>query len=121
MLAHALIYAGTDPTISIGGELDLIDGNIRCGGGDCFVTEACEYTNSFLKFFPTIALITNIEEDHLDFYKDLEDICHAFGRFFSLLPQEGVCIGNGDDPRVVTRYYVTRGTSVESFANMLKK
>ena len=78
MLAHALIYADTDPTISVGGELDLIDGNIRCGNSDMFVTEACEYTNSFLKFYPTIALITNIEEDHLDFFSGIEMIRQSF-------------------------------------------
>ena len=61
MLAHALIYAETDPTISVGGELDLIDGNIKTGESDYFETEACEYTNSFLKFFPKIAVITIIE------------------------------------------------------------
>ena len=84
MLAHALIYADTDPTISVGGELDLIGGNIRCGKSDMFVTEACEYTNSFLKFYPTIALITNIEEDHLDFFTGIEMIRDSFRSFAEL-------------------------------------
>ena len=74
MLAHALIGANLDPTISVGGELDLIGGNIRTGKSDYFVTEACEYTNSFLKFYPTIALITNVEEDHLDFFSGIDEI-----------------------------------------------
>lgn len=100
MLAHALIYAGTDPTISIGGELDLIDGNIRCGGGDCFVTEACEYTNSFLKFFPTIALITNIEEDHLDFFSGIEEIRQSFRSFAELTKGKGSVVAMCDDENV---------------------
>ena len=74
MLAHALVFSDTDPTISVGGELDLIDGNIRTGDSGYFVTEACEYTNSFLKFFPKIAVITYIEEDHLDFFSGLDEI-----------------------------------------------
>lgn len=65
-----------------------------------FVVEACEFNASFLHFHPTIAVVTNIEEDHLDFYKDLDDIAHAFAKFCDLLPESGTCIGNGDDPRV---------------------
>ncbi|MDO5397694.1 MAG: UDP-N-acetylmuramate--L-alanine ligase [bacterium] len=100
MLAHALMYADTDPTISIGGELDLIDGNIRCGHGDCFVTEACEYTNSFLKFFPTIALITNIEEDHLDFFSGIEEIRNSFRKFAELTRGKGSVVAMWDDDNV---------------------
>ena len=100
MIAEVLLDAGKDPTVHIGGQLDYIGGSTRVGGHDTFVVEACEFNASFLQFHPTIAVVTNIEEDHLDFYRDLEDICHAFGRFFSLLPEDGVCIGNGDDARV---------------------
>ena len=81
MLAHALVGAELDPTISIGGELELIGGNIRTGASDYFVTEACEYTNSFLKFYPTIALITNVEEDHLDFFSGIDEIIDSFSAF----------------------------------------
>ena len=100
MLAHALIHAGIDPTISIGGELDLIDGNIHCGTGDCFVTEACEYTNSFLKFFPTIALITNIEEDHLDFFSGIDEIRESFRTFAYLTKDVGSVVAMYDDDNV---------------------
>ncbi len=100
MIAHALIYAQLDPTISIGGELDLIDGNIRTGSDEYFVTEACEYTNSFLKFFPTISLITNIEEDHLDFFKDLDDIIESFRKFALLTKDSGVTIAWGEDKNI---------------------
>lgn len=100
MIAEALLDAGLDPTVHIGGQLDYIGGSTRVGGHETFVVEACEFNASFLQFHPTVAVVTNIEEDHLDFYKDLHDICHAFDRFFALLPENGVCIGNGDDPRV---------------------
>ncbi len=100
MIAHALVYAGVDPTISIGGELDLIGGNIRTGSNEYFVTEACEYTNSFLKFFPTVALITNIEEDHLDFFKDLDEIIESFKNFALLTKGVGVTIAWGEDENI---------------------
>jgi len=100
MLTHALIYADTDPTISIGGELDIINGNIRTGKSEYFVTEACEYTNSFLKFFPHIAVITNIEEDHLDFFTGIEHIRESFAAFAELTKDGGYVVANGDDENV---------------------
>ena len=81
MITDILLAADTDPTISVGGILKDIGGNIRVGGPDLFVTEACEYTNSFLSFYPTIEVILNIEEDHLDFFKDINDIRHSFRLF----------------------------------------
>ena len=116
MIAEVLLDAGLDPTVHIGGQLDYIGGSTRVGGREAFVVEACEFNASFLQFHPTVAVVTNIEEDHLDFYKDLDDICRAFGRFFELLPEHGVAIGNGDDARVVKlfnaldRQTVTFGT-----------
>ncbi|MBQ2835205.1 MAG: UDP-N-acetylmuramate--L-alanine ligase [Clostridia bacterium] len=101
MIAEVLLDAGVDPTVHIGGQLDYIGGSTRVGSHETFVVEACEFNASFLQFHPSIAVVTNIEEDHLDFYKDLDDICHAFDRFFALLPEDGVCIGNGDDPCVM--------------------
>lgn len=100
MLAHALIYTDTDPTISVGGMLDLIDGNIRCGKSDLFITEACEYTNSFLKFYPTIALITNIEEDHLDFFTGIEMIRESFRAFAELTKDIGHVVAYGEDENI---------------------
>lgn len=100
MIAHALINADTDPTISVGGVLDLIDGNIRCGKSDLFVTEACEYTNSFLKFYPTIALITNIEEDHLDFFSGIEMIRDSFRSFAELTKGKGQVVAYGEDENI---------------------
>ena len=68
MISEILLQAGKDPTITVGGMLPSIGGNIRVGGSDYFVAEACEYTNSFLSFFPTVSVILNVEADHLDFF-----------------------------------------------------
>lgn len=96
MLSHILLAAEADPTISVGGILKAIGGNIRVGQSEIFVTEACEYTNSFLHFFPKIGIILNIEEDHMDFFKDLDDIRSSFHRFAMLLPEDGTLIINGE-------------------------
>lgn len=96
MISTILLAADADPTISVGGILPAIRGNIRVGNSGTFLTEACEYTNSFLHFFPTIGIILNIEEDHLDFFKDLADIRHSFHRFAGLLPESGLLIINHD-------------------------
>ena len=96
MISHILLEADMDPTISVGGILKAIGGNIRVGSSGTFITEACEYTNSFLHFFPKISVVLNIEEDHLDFFKDLEDIRHSFHQFAALLPDDGTLVINGD-------------------------
>lgn len=96
MISHILLAGDMDPTISVGGILKAIGGNIRVGNSETFITEACEYTNSFLHFFPKISVILNIEEDHLDFFKDLEDIRHSFRQFAELLPADGALVINGD-------------------------
>ena len=92
MVSEILLGADLDPTLSIGGIYKSIGGNIRIGGSGYFVTEACEYTNSFLSFFPKIGIILNIEEDHLDFFKDLSDIRASFRKFAELLPADGTLI-----------------------------
>ena len=108
MLSEILLKADTDPTLSIGGILKSIGGNIRVGKSGYFLTEACEYTNSFLSFFPKIGLILNVEEDHLDFFKDLEDIRHSFRQFAQLLPEDGTLVISGD----IDRYQeLTQGLS----------
>ncbi len=98
MLSQILLQADTDPTLFIGGTLKSIQGNVRIGSSGYFVTEACEYTNSFLSFYPRIGMILNIEEDHLDFFKDLDDIRASFHRFAQLLPADGLLIINADIP-----------------------
>ena len=100
MIAQIFVEAGEDPGVHIGGELDAIGGGTRVGGGNTFIAEACEYSGSFWHFYPTIAVILNIDEDHLDFYKDLDDIEASFRRFAGLVPEDGWVVGWGDDPRV---------------------
>ncbi len=96
MLTEILLAAHKDPTISVGGILNSIGGNIRVGKSDIFVTEACEYTNSFLSFFPTMNIILNVKEDHLDFFKDINDIRSSFKLFTEKLPDNGTLIINSD-------------------------
>ncbi len=98
MLSEILLKADADPTISVGGILHSINGNFRIGGDRFFVTEACEYTNSFLSFFPKIGIILNVDEDHLDFFKDINDIRSSFRKFASLIPSDGTLVMNGGDP-----------------------
>ena len=95
MISHILLAADLDPTISVGGILKAIGGNIRVGKSNLFVTEACEYTNSFLNFRPKYCLILNIEEDHLDFFKDIHDIRHSFRLFAENTAPDGVIVLNG--------------------------
>ncbi len=100
MVSEIFLQGNLDPTLSIGGIYKSIGGNIRVGKSDLFVTEACEYTNSFLSFFPTIGAILNIEANHLDFFTDIDDIRNSFRKFASLIPANGTLIINGDIPRV---------------------
>lgn len=100
MISHILLEGETDPTISVGGILPAIHGNIRVGSSETFITEACEYTNSFLSFFPKISIILNIDADHLDFFKDIEDIRHSFRLFAQKLPKDGTLIINSEIPDV---------------------
>lgn len=124
MISEILLRAGTDPTLAIGGIMKSIGTNIRIGGGQYFVAEACEYTDSFLSLFPTIGVILNIVEDHLDYFKDLNHIRSSFRRFAELIPSEGCLIINADIPdyeeitaglpcRVIT--YSTEGNPADYF------
>ena len=96
MLSQIFIEADTDPTISVGGILDSIGGNIRVGQSDYFVTEACEYTNSFHAFYPYISIILNVDADHLDFFSGIEEIIESFHTFALNLPNNGTLVVNGD-------------------------
>jgi UDP-N-acetylmuramate--alanine ligase len=100
MLSHVTLAGNLDPTILIGGELDIIDGNFRIGNSEYFLTEACEYKRSFLKFFPYVGIILNIDADHLDCYKDIDEIADTFLEFSKLIPSDGYLIGCSDDFRV---------------------
>ncbi|MDO4297158.1 MAG: UDP-N-acetylmuramate--L-alanine ligase [Lachnospiraceae bacterium] len=100
MLTHILLEGTLDPTISVGGILQTIGGNVRIGSSDTFLTEACEYTNSFLEFYPRIGIILNIDADHLDFFKDLDDIRHSFHLFAKQISKDGALIINADIPNL---------------------
>ena len=108
MLSEIMLKADRDPTISIGGILPSIHGNFRCGESDVFITEACEYTNSFLSLIPKTGIILNIDADHLDFFKDLDDIRRSFKKFAALIPADGSLIINSEIP------------DLEEFTNGLK-
>ena len=96
MMSHIMLNANTDPTISIGGMLEAIGGNIRVGSSDYFVTEACEYTNSYHHFRPYASIILNVDNDHLDFFKNIENIAASFATFATKTVDGGVLIVNGD-------------------------
>ena len=98
MVTHILMAAQTDPTVMIGGYLPLLRAGHRVGKGDTIVLESCEYCDSFLNFFPTLAVILNVEADHLDYFKDLADVEKSFRKFAQLATD--CVIGNGDDPHV---------------------
>ena len=99
MVTHILMEADMDPTVMIGGYLPLLHAGHRVGHGDTIVLESCEYCDSFLNFFPTLAIVLNVEADHLDYFKDLADIQKSFHKFASLATF-GV-VANGDDPHTV--------------------
>ena len=100
MLAHINATANRDATVHVGGYVDLLRGGVRVGHDGTFITEACEYVESFLTLAPTIALINNIDDDHLDYYKDIDHIVQAFEKFLARLPEDGLFIGCTDDERV---------------------
>lgn len=98
MISTVLLEANTDPTISVGGILPAINGNIRVGGSNNFITEACEYTNSFLNFRPRYSIILNVEAEHMDFFKDLADVRNSFRKFAGNTVALGATIINVDIP-----------------------
>jgi len=98
MVTHILMEAQWDPTVMIGGYLPLFGAGHRVGNGDTIVLESCEYCDSFLNFSPTLAVILNVEADHLDYFKDLADVQKSF-REFAELSSNGI-LANGDDPHV---------------------
>ena len=97
MLSVAFLECFKDPTISIGGELPNINSNYRIGNSNILITEACEYVESFLKFFPFCSVVLNIEEDHLDYYKDINHIKSAFNKFANKIDNTGYLVINNDD------------------------
>lgn len=101
MMAYTMMASELDPTVMVGGELDILNGNLRISKSGYMVTEACEYCRNFLKFAPRIGMILNIEADHLDYYRDLDDVIDAFSSFAALIPKDGALIINGDDENCI--------------------
>ena len=96
MISQVLLEAETDPTITVGGILSAINGNLRVGNSEVFISEACEYTNSFLNFRPKYSIILNVEAEHLDFFKDLDDVRNSFKKFAANTRADGATIINGE-------------------------
>ena len=101
MITHVFMEAQRDPTVMIGGTLPLLKAGHRVGSGDTIIMESCEYCDSFLNFYPTVAIINNIEADHLDYFKDLAAVESSFRKFAGLVPRTGYVIANGDDENTV--------------------
>lgn len=96
MLSYVYLEAELDPTISVGGILSGIGGNMRLGKSENFIMEACEYANSFLHFTPTTAIVLNVEAEHLDFFGTLENERLSFTKFIGLLPETGLLVINNE-------------------------
>ena len=101
LLSQILLENGKDPSVHIGGRLDAIGGSTRIGHSDIFLAEACEFRRSFLQITPTLAVVMNIDADHLDCYRDIDEIEETFGLFLSRIPDGGIALGKGTDERIV--------------------
>lgn len=112
MISVCFMEAHKDPTVQVGAILKQIDGNYRVGNSEYFILESCEYVESFLKFHPRTEVILNIDNDHLDYFKDLDHIKNAFVKFVELLPKDGLLVLNADDPNCVDLYKNTNAKIV---------
>ncbi len=101
MISLCFIEAGLDPNIQVGAYLKQINGNYKVGNSDYFILEACEYVESFLKFNPKSAIVLNIDNDHLDYFKTFANIVNAFNKYVALLPRDGLLITNADDENCI--------------------
>jgi len=101
MIAFAMLECGADPSFVVGGTVPQLGGGSRSGMGRAFIAEACEFDRSYHKLHPTVAIITNIEEDHLDCYKNIDEIVESFRHFARLVPADGLVLANGQDGRVL--------------------
>ena len=115
MITHILMSAQKDPTVMIGGTLPLLKSGYRVGAGDTIVLESCEYYNSFHSFVPTIAVILNIDADHLDFFRDIEDIKHSFAVFAGNVPEGGYIVANADDRNTMESIKDIKGRHIVTF------
>ena len=112
MVSLCFLEALKDPTIQVGADLRNIDGNYKVGNSEHFIIEACEYVESFLKFSPKAEIILNIDNDHLDYFKNFENIKNAFIKYVKLLPDDGLLVVNGDDKNALDLIQYAKGTSL---------
>ena len=112
MVSLCFLEAEKDPTIQVGAILKPINGNYKVGNSDYFIIEACEYVESFLKFFPKSEIILNIDNDHLDYFKTLDNIKNAFIKYVKKLPDNGLLVVNGDDHNCLDLPQYTKATSI---------
>lgn len=112
MCAETFIRANADPTVLSGAELSIMNGAYRTGNGDCFIFEACEYMDSFLDFNPSIAVILNIEMDHVDYFHSIEQVKQSYAKYASLTGKDGYAIANADDENVLSALEGYEGTLI---------
>ena len=110
MVSLCFLEALKDPSIQVGASLKQIDGNYKVGNSEYFIIEACEYVESFLKFSPKSEIILNIDNDHLDYFKNFENIKNAFIKYVKLLPDDGLLVVNGDDSNCLDLQKYTHAT-----------
>jgi UDP-N-acetylmuramate--alanine ligase len=112
LLGTMLETAKKDPTVIVGGRVSGWDNNLRVGKGDILVVEGCEYKRSMMELHPHMIVLTNIEEDHLDYYKDIDDIVDAFSAYVAKLTEDDTLMYNADDTHCVTVSKLTRGRAI---------
>ena len=112
MVSLCFLEALKDPSIQVGADIKQLDGNYKVGNSEYFIIEACEYVESFLKFSPKSEIILNIDNDHLDYFKNFENIKNAFVKYVKLLPDDGLLVVNGDDKNALDLIKYTNATSI---------
>ena len=112
MVSLCFLEALKDPSIQVGADIKQLDGNYKVGNSEYFIIEACEYVESFLKFSPKSEIILNIDNDHLDYFKNFENIKNAFVKYVKLLPDDGLLVVNGDDKNALDLTQYTKATSI---------
>ena len=112
MVSLCFLKALKDPSIQVGADIKQLDGNYKVGNSEYFIIEACEYVESFLKFSPKSEIILNIDNDHLDYFKNFENIKNAFIKYVKLLPDDGLLVVNGDDKNALNLIEYTNATSI---------
>ena len=112
MVSLCFLEAGLDPTIQVGAILKQINGNNRIGNSNYFILESCEYVESFLKFSPKSTIVLNIDNDHLDYFKNIDNIKNAFSKYVTLLPFDGLLVTNADDENCLALRRSTEAKSI---------